>query len=77
MVFHLHAHVIAGKDIGAFFLNVAVMIAVVWRRLVSLVRGSGLPRDRVAKRELQDNHRKSPGAQDCGHPHRAHMARPS
>ena len=39
VVFHLHAHLIAGKDLGTFFINVAVVCAVIWRKLVSLVKG--------------------------------------
>ena len=39
VVFHLHAHLIAGNDIGTFFIKLAVAFAVVWRKLVSLVKG--------------------------------------
>jgi histidine triad (HIT) family protein len=39
VVFHLHAHVVAGNDLGTFFLNTAVMAAVLWRKLVSLIPG--------------------------------------
>ncbi|MFH1114992.1 MAG: histidine triad nucleotide-binding protein [Pseudomonadota bacterium] len=37
-VFHLHAHVVAGNDLGTFFIKAAVGAAIVWRKLVSLVK---------------------------------------
>ncbi len=37
-VFHLHAHLVAGNDLGTFFIKVAVGVAVLWRKLVSLVK---------------------------------------
>lgn len=40
VVFHLHAHLIAGKDLGTIFFGVAVGFSILWRKLVSLVRGS-------------------------------------
>lgn len=38
-VFHLHAHLIAGNDLGTFFIKVAIGGAILWRKLVSLVKG--------------------------------------
>jgi histidine triad (HIT) family protein len=41
VVFHLHAHVVAGNDVGTALIKVAVAVAVVWRKIVSLLRGGG------------------------------------
>jgi histidine triad (HIT) family protein len=41
MVFHLHAHLMAGKGMGSLIFKVALGLTVVWRRLVDLVRGTG------------------------------------
>ena len=41
VVFHLHAHVVAGKDLGMLFIKLAVGFSILWRRLVSLVRIKG------------------------------------
>jgi histidine triad (HIT) family protein len=38
VVFHLHAHVVAGKDLGTLFFGVAVMFSIIWRKLVNRVR---------------------------------------
>jgi histidine triad (HIT) family protein len=38
VVFHLHAHVVAGQGLGTFFFKAAIVLAVLWRKLVSLVR---------------------------------------
>lgn len=39
VVFHLHAHVVSGNDLGAIFLKIAVLGAVLWRKLVSIFKG--------------------------------------
>lgn len=39
VVFHLHAHLIAGNDIGTFFIKLAIACSVIWRKFVSLVKG--------------------------------------
>lgn len=39
VVFHLHAHVVAGKDLGTLFIKIGVGLAVVWRRFANLLRG--------------------------------------
>jgi histidine triad (HIT) family protein len=36
VVFHLHAHIVAGNDLGVYFLKAAVVAAVLWRKLVNL-----------------------------------------
>ncbi|HMK36784.1 MAG TPA: histidine triad nucleotide-binding protein [Desulfomonilaceae bacterium] len=36
VVFHLHAHVVAGNDLGTFFIKAAVCCAIIWRKLASL-----------------------------------------
>jgi histidine triad (HIT) family protein len=41
VIFHLHAHLVAGKDLGTLVFNVAVAISILWRKIVSLVRGGG------------------------------------
>ena len=38
MVFHLHAHLVAGNDMGTFFIKIGIACAVLWRKLVHLVR---------------------------------------
>ncbi len=38
VVFHLHAHLVAGNDLGSFFIKAAIVCAVLWRKLVGLVR---------------------------------------
>jgi histidine triad (HIT) family protein len=75
VVFHLHAHIVAGKDLGTFFLNLAVVIAILWRKVVSLVRGNGVPRDRFNIGALQNNHCKSPVVGECVRP--SHMTKRS
>jgi histidine triad (HIT) family protein len=37
MVFHLHAHLVAGKDLGSLFFKAAIVCAVLWRKLVGLI----------------------------------------
>jgi len=37
-VFHLHAHLIAGNDLGTFFIKAAIGVAILWRKVVSLVK---------------------------------------
>lgn len=47
VIFHLHAHIIAGDDVGTFFIKVAIACAVVWRKMVSFVKGDpGAPPDK-------------------------------
>ncbi|MGO9120069.1 MAG: histidine triad nucleotide-binding protein [Desulfomonilaceae bacterium] len=38
VVFHLHAHIVAGNDFGTLIIKVAIGCAILWRRLVNLVR---------------------------------------
>ncbi len=38
VVFHLHAHIVAGNDFGTLLIKVAIGGAILWRRLVRLVR---------------------------------------
>jgi len=40
VVFHLHAHLVAGKDFGTSFIKIAIAMAILWRKTVSLFRGS-------------------------------------
>lgn len=37
VVFHLHAHLVAGNDLGSLLMKAAIACAVLWRKLVSLV----------------------------------------
>jgi len=41
VVFHLHAHLIAGRDLGTFLINFAVAGSVLWRKVAGLFRGRG------------------------------------
>ena len=38
VVFHLHAHVVAGNDFGTLLIGGAVGFAILWRRLLRLAR---------------------------------------
>ncbi len=38
VVYHLHAHLVAGNDVGMLFIKAAVACAVIWRKLVKLFR---------------------------------------
>jgi histidine triad (HIT) family protein len=40
VVFHLHAHLVAGHDVGTFFIHTAIAGSVLWRRLTGLFRGN-------------------------------------
>ena len=40
VVFHLHAHLVAGNDFGTLFIKTGIAIAVLWRKLVRLVHRS-------------------------------------
>lgn len=40
VIFHLHAHLIAGNDLGVFLIRAAVVMAMVWRSLVRLFKGN-------------------------------------
>jgi len=35
VVFHLHAHLVSGHDLGSVFLKMAVFAAIMWRKLVN------------------------------------------
>jgi histidine triad (HIT) family protein len=37
MVFHLHAHLVAGNDLGTLFIKAAIACAILWRKLMGLV----------------------------------------
>lgn len=39
VVFHLHAHLVAGHDMGTLFIRIGIALAMVWRRLANLLRG--------------------------------------
>lgn len=41
MVFHLHAHLIAGNDVGTFIIRASIGLAILWRKLVSAVCPKG------------------------------------
>jgi len=41
VIFHLHAHLVAGNDFGTLFIKAGIAIAVLWRKLVSLVCRDG------------------------------------
>ena len=36
VIFHLHAHLVSGKDMGTKFIKVAIALAVAWRKLVKI-----------------------------------------
>lgn len=39
VVFHLHSHLVAGKDLGMFLIKLAVGLSILWRKLVGAVWG--------------------------------------
>jgi histidine triad (HIT) family protein len=41
VVFHLHAHLMAGKHLGNYLLVAAVAVSTVWRKVVKLFRRDG------------------------------------
>jgi histidine triad (HIT) family protein len=41
VVFHLHVHLVAGNDLGSFFIKAAIACAVLWRKLVNLIVTNG------------------------------------
>ena len=38
VIFHLHAHIMAGKDFGISLIRFAVVVSVLWRKLAGLFR---------------------------------------
>ena len=44
VVFHLHAHLISGNDLGTFFIKVAIIGATLWRKLLSILGADGTRR---------------------------------
>ena len=38
VVFHLHAHIVAGNDFGTLLIKLAIGGAILWRRLARLAR---------------------------------------
>jgi histidine triad (HIT) family protein len=38
VVFHLHAHLVAGNDFGTLFIKMGIAVAILWRKLVQLLR---------------------------------------
>lgn len=34
VVFHLHAHIVAGRDLGSRFIKLAIILASAWRKIV-------------------------------------------
>jgi len=56
VVFHLHAHLVAGNDFGTLFIKAGVAVAVLWRKLVGLVRPQGHPRlDPICANLMESN----------------------
>ncbi len=41
VVFHLHAHLVTGQDLGTLFLSLAVTGAILWRKIVNTFRRYG------------------------------------
>jgi len=42
VIFHLHAHVVAGYDVGTFFIHTGIAASILWRKLLGLFsRGEG------------------------------------
>jgi histidine triad (HIT) family protein len=39
VIFHLHAHLMAGKDLGTILIGMAVMCSTLWRRVLRLFQG--------------------------------------
>jgi len=37
VVFHLHAHMVAGKDLSSYLIKAAIAFAVLWRKLLSVL----------------------------------------
>jgi histidine triad (HIT) family protein len=38
VIFHLHAHLVAGNDFGTVFIKIGIAAAILWRKLLRLVR---------------------------------------
>ncbi|MGO9566544.1 MAG: histidine triad nucleotide-binding protein [Desulfomonilaceae bacterium] len=38
VIFHLHAHLVAGNDFGTLFIKMGIAAAILWRKLARLVR---------------------------------------
>ncbi|MFH0958606.1 MAG: histidine triad nucleotide-binding protein [Pseudomonadota bacterium] len=41
VVFHLHAHLVSGRDMGTKFIKVAIFLAVGWRKLLKKLGAKG------------------------------------
>jgi histidine triad (HIT) family protein len=41
VIFHLHAHLMAGKHIGNHLLGAAIMVSMLWRKVVKLFQRAG------------------------------------
>lgn len=44
VVFHLHAHLVAGNDFGTLFIKMGIALAVLWRKAVNAFKGRAQPR---------------------------------
>ena len=40
VIFHLHAHLVAGKDFGVRMIRFAVLLSMIWRKLTGIFRKS-------------------------------------
>ncbi|MGC8602568.1 MAG: hypothetical protein ACP5VS_02630, partial [Desulfomonilaceae bacterium] len=40
VIFHLHAHLISGTDMGGKFIKIAVKLAILWRKLISILKSN-------------------------------------
>jgi histidine triad (HIT) family protein len=38
VVFHLHAHLVAGRDLGTFFITAAILFSTLWQKIANLFR---------------------------------------
>ena len=44
VIFHVHAHLVAGRDLGTMFISTGVFLAIVWRRVAGLFGRSRHPK---------------------------------
>jgi histidine triad (HIT) family protein len=49
VVFHLHAHLVAGRDFGTRLITTAIAVAVVWRRLAGYLLRMLRPESRIPR----------------------------
>jgi histidine triad (HIT) family protein len=43
VIFHLHAHLVAGNDFGTLFIKIGIALAVLWRKAANVFRGRSQP----------------------------------